>query len=87
MKDTLAELSITLKPSVYKMDVRPMLKIVLDAFFGPSASLVDLIVDLVPSPLMSSAAKVSIPLTDLAGPRSGSDDIDIFRYNTPTPVQ
>lgn len=83
LKETLAELSIKLKPSVYKMDVRPMLKIVLDAFFGPSASLVDLIVDLVPSPLMSSAAKVQHTYT---GPMTSEHAEAMQRCDADAPV-
>lgn len=51
LRDTLAELGITLKPSVYKMDVRPLLKVVLEAFFGPSKGLIDMITTHLPSPV------------------------------------
>lgn len=59
LKETLADLRITLKASAYKMDVRPLLKVVLEAFFGPSVGLVDMITQFVPSPLDNAALKVS----------------------------
>ncbi len=55
---TLAGLGITLKPVMYKMDVRPLLKAVLDQFFGPATGLVDVIVDHIPSPVEATANKV-----------------------------
>lgn len=58
LKDTLATLGITLKPVIYKMDVRPLLKVVLDQFFGPSTGLVDVIVEHIPSPVENAANKV-----------------------------
>ena len=48
-----------MKPSVYKMDVRPLLKVVLEAFFGPSVGLVDMITQFIPSPVDNAAEKVS----------------------------
>lgn len=59
LKETLADLRITLKPSVYKMDVRPLLKVVLEAFFGPSVGLVDMITQFIPSAVDGAADKVS----------------------------
>lgn len=59
LKETLADLRITLKPAVYKLDVRPLLKIVLEAFFGPSAGLVDMITQFIPSPVDNAVEKVS----------------------------
>lgn len=64
LKETLADLRITLKPSVYKMDTRPLLKVVLEAFFGPSVGLVDMITEFIPSPVEAAEEKVS--LTDTA---------------------
>ncbi|KIJ66437.1 hypothetical protein HYDPIDRAFT_86316 [Hydnomerulius pinastri MD-312] len=58
LKKTLASLRITLKPVMYKMDVRPLLKAVLDQFFGPATGLVDMIVEHIPSPVQGAAAKV-----------------------------
>jgi U5 small nuclear ribonucleoprotein component len=59
LRETLAGLGITLKPVMYKMDVRPLLKVVLDQFFGPSVGLVDMIVENIPSAAEASADKVS----------------------------
>ncbi|WRT67687.1 uncharacterized protein IL334_004659 [Kwoniella shivajii] len=58
LKETLADLRITLKPSAYKMDVRPLLKVVLEAFFGPSIGLVDMITEFVPSPVANAEEKI-----------------------------
>ncbi|KAF8665379.1 hypothetical protein AX16_000398 [Volvariella volvacea WC 439] len=58
LKETLATLGISLKPVMYKMDVRPLLKVVLDQFFGPATGLVDVIVEHIPSPLEATAKKV-----------------------------
>ena len=58
LKATLKSLGIQLKPVLYKMDVRPLLKAVLDQFFGPSTGLVDVIVEHIPSPIDGAAKKV-----------------------------
>lgn len=58
LKETLHSLGIRLKPVMYKMDVRPLLKAVLDQFFGPSVGLVDMIVEHIPSPIQATADKV-----------------------------
>lgn len=67
LKATLDKLSIKLKPIMYKMDVRPLLKAVLDQFFGPSTGLVDMIVEHVPSPLQAATDKIERTYT---GPMS-----------------
>ncbi|KAF9507980.1 hypothetical protein BS47DRAFT_1488591 [Hydnum rufescens UP504] len=46
---TLGDLGIQLKPVMYKMDVRPLLKAVLDQFFGKATGLVDMVLQWVPS--------------------------------------
>lgn len=58
LRNTLASLGIQLKPVMYKMDVRPLLKAVLDQFFGKSTGLVDVIVDNIPSPVEGATSKV-----------------------------
>ncbi|KIM31572.1 hypothetical protein M408DRAFT_235250 [Serendipita vermifera MAFF 305830] len=58
LKATLSKLSIHLKPVMYKMDVRPLLKAVLDQFFGKSTGFVDMVVEHFPSPDEATAAKV-----------------------------
>ncbi|KAI0718917.1 Calreticulin family-domain-containing protein [Cerioporus squamosus] len=58
LKETLATLGIQLKPIMYKMDVRPLLKVVLDQFFGPSVGLVDMIAEHIPSPVEVTRSKV-----------------------------
>lgn len=55
LRKTLDTLSIKLKPVMYQMDVRPLLKAVLDQFFGPSTGLVDMIVNYIPSPIECKA--------------------------------
>ncbi|KAJ7070648.1 P-loop containing nucleoside triphosphate hydrolase protein [Mycena amicta] len=58
LKDTLNTLGIHLKPVMYKMDVRPLLKVVLAQFFGPATGLVDMIVAHIPSPLEGAENKI-----------------------------
>lgn len=60
LKETLVSLGIKLKPVMFKMDVRPLLRAVLDQFFGSATGLVDVIVDHVPSPVEGAAFKVII---------------------------
>jgi U5 small nuclear ribonucleoprotein component len=62
LRDTLAELNIHLKPVMYKMDVRPLLKAVLDQFFGPTTGLIDMIAEWIPDPSKGAATKVSFVL-------------------------
>ena len=58
LKVTLDSLGIKLKSIMYKMDVRPLLKAVLDQFLGPSVGLVDMIVENIPSPVDGALSKV-----------------------------
>lgn len=58
LKRTLHGLGIHLKPVMYKMDVRPLLKAVLDQFFGTATGLVDMIVEHIPSPVEFAPIKV-----------------------------
>lgn len=60
LKGTLEGLGIMLKPVMYKMDVRPLLKAVLDQFFGKATGLVDMIVEHIPSPIQGTAHKVRL---------------------------
>lgn len=60
LRETLAGLGIKLKPVMYKMDVRPLLKAVLDQFFGPATGLVDVIVEHIPSPIDGAINKVKL---------------------------
>ncbi|EIM92380.1 P-loop containing nucleoside triphosphate hydrolase protein [Stereum hirsutum FP-91666 SS1] len=67
LKETLHGLNIHIKPIMYKMDVRPLLKAVLDQFFGPSTGLVDMIVEHIPNPIQGGETKVERTYT---GPQS-----------------
>ncbi|THH33133.1 hypothetical protein EUX98_g1015 [Antrodiella citrinella] len=58
LKTTLSGLGIRLKPIMYKMDVRPLLKAILDQFFGPSLGLIDMITEHIPCPTEAAATKV-----------------------------
>lgn len=78
LQQTLGELGIQLKPATFKIDVKPLLKVVLDQFFGPSTGLVDMIVNHVPSPSAAARSKIEKtytgPLnTDLAQSMLNSD--------------
>ncbi|KAG8922693.1 hypothetical protein FRC01_013720 [Tulasnella sp. 417] len=59
LKETLHGLGIELKSVMYKMDARPLLKAVLDQFFGPSTGLVDMVAQWVPSPIEGAKSKIS----------------------------
>jgi 116 kDa U5 small nuclear ribonucleoprotein component len=69
LRKTLASLGIHLKPAAYKIDVRPLLKLVLKHFSGDSAGLVDLIVNHIPSPKEGAQKKVDRIWT---GPKEGT---------------
>lgn len=58
LKKTLHQLGIHFKPAVYKMDARPLLRLVLSHFFGPATGLVDMIVQHVPNPQEGARSKV-----------------------------
>lgn len=58
LKETLATLGITLKPSQYRTDAKVLLKLVCEKFFGPCHGFVDMIVDHIPSPIESAEAKL-----------------------------
>ncbi len=51
LKETLAGLGITLKPSQYRLDAKVLLKLVCEQFFGPSTGFVDMVIQHVPSPV------------------------------------
>ncbi|KAF9447037.1 Calreticulin-domain-containing protein [Macrolepiota fuliginosa MF-IS2] len=86
LRDTLATLGITLKPVVYKMDVRPLLKVVLDQFFGPSTGLVDVIVEHIPSPVENAANKASPVEHIYTGPQNSELAILMKSCNPDGPV-
>jgi U5 small nuclear ribonucleoprotein component len=67
LKETLAGLGIKVKEAMFKMDARPLLKVVLDQFFGASTGLVDMIVENIPNPIEGAALKVERTYT---GPQS-----------------
>jgi 116 kDa U5 small nuclear ribonucleoprotein component len=58
LKDTLATLGISLKPSQYKADAKVLLKLVCEQFFGPADGFVDMIVEHVPSPAQGAQKKL-----------------------------
>lgn len=58
LKETLATLGISLKPSQYKTDASVLLKFVCEQFFGPSNGFVDMVVDHIPSPVESAESKI-----------------------------
>ncbi|PWN23949.1 putative ribosomal elongation factor EF-2 [Microstroma glucosiphilum] len=77
---TLSSLGIQLKPAVFKIDVRPLLKIVLNHFFGPSTGLMDVIAEHIPSPKAAAATKIasswSGPLDSSLAQSMGQCDAD-----------
>ncbi|ANB14888.1 U5 snRNP GTPase SNU114 [Sugiyamaella lignohabitans] len=69
LQKTLSELSIHLKPFVYKMNSKPLLKIVCKEFFGTSSALVDSILACIPSPVEGAKRKIQRTYT---GPQQDS---------------
>ncbi|GAA5974619.1 hypothetical protein JCM21900_001544 [Sporobolomyces salmonicolor] len=63
LKETLKKLGIYFKPAVYKMDVRPLLRLVLSHFFGPASGFVDMLVEHVPNPVEGAKAKIESTYT------------------------
>ncbi|KDN53116.1 P-loop containing nucleoside triphosphate hydrolase protein [Tilletiaria anomala UBC 951] len=68
LQKTLAKLDIHLKPAVFKVDVRPLLRIVLNHFLGPSTGLVDAISGHLPDAKEGAQRKLSRYYT---GPQAG----------------
>ncbi|KAI1375378.1 P-loop containing nucleoside triphosphate hydrolase protein [Hypoxylon crocopeplum] len=58
LKEILATMGITLKPSQYKTDAKVLLKLVCEQFFGPSTGFVDMVVKNIPSPLEAAERKL-----------------------------
>ncbi|KZF26042.1 U5 small nuclear ribonucleo protein component [Xylona heveae TC161] len=58
LKETLATLGITLKPSQYKADAKVLLKLVCEQFFGPPTGLVDMVTKHIPSPVEGARRKL-----------------------------
>ncbi|KAI0271488.1 Calreticulin family-domain-containing protein [Gloeopeniophorella convolvens] len=83
LKDTLAELHIHLKPVMYKMDVRPLLKAVLDQFFGPSTGLVDMLVEHIPDPARGAQKKIERTYT---GPMNSEAAVSMTECKQTGPV-
>ncbi|GAA5942805.1 116 kDa U5 small nuclear ribonucleoprotein component [Sporobolomyces koalae] len=63
LRKTLGQLGIHFKPQVYKMDARPLLRLVLNHFFGPSVGLVDMVVQHVPNPVEAAKNKIETTFT------------------------
>ena len=58
LKETLATLGISLKPSQYRTDAKELLKMVCGQFFGGAEGFADMIVEHVPSPLEGAQKKL-----------------------------
>lgn len=58
LRETLATLGISLKPSQYRTDAKDLLKMVCGQFFGGAEGFVDMIVEHVPSPLEGAQKKL-----------------------------
>ena len=67
LKETLKSLGIFLKPVMYKMDVRPLLRLVLGQFFGPATGLVDMFVEHIPDPVTAAPSKASLVISHPPG--------------------
>ncbi|KAG0012060.1 U5 small nuclear ribonucleoprotein component, partial [Podila clonocystis] len=58
LKATLAGLGIFLKPKQYSLDVKPVLRLVMDQFFGPPTGFVDMVSQHIKSPTDNAVQKV-----------------------------
>jgi U5 small nuclear ribonucleoprotein component len=58
LKATLSSLGIFLKPKQYNLDIKPVLRLVMDQFFGPPSGFVDMVSQHIQSPTESAARKV-----------------------------
>lgn len=83
LKETLRSVGIVLKPILYKMDVRPLLKVVLAQFFGSATGLVDMVVNHIPSPVVAAAEKVEKTYT---GPQTSEIVQDMKACDAQAPV-
>ncbi|KAF9584462.1 U5 small nuclear ribonucleoprotein component [Lunasporangiospora selenospora] len=70
LKATLSGLGIYLKPKQFNLDVKPILRLVMDQFFGPPTGFVDMVSQHIKSPTENARAKVEQsytgPLTEKA---------------------
>ena len=64
LKETLAQLGITLKSSVYDMNMKPLLKVVFTKFFTNCSAFVDMVTRHLPDPKKSAMHKVINPSTE-----------------------
>ncbi|WFC99844.1 hypothetical protein MYAM1_002590 [Malassezia yamatoensis] len=64
LKRTLHSLQIYLRPSAFQMDVRPLLRLTLNQFFGPSRGFVDMLADHLPCAASATAAKLTKSATE-----------------------
>lgn len=58
LNKTLGELGIIIKPAAYKLDAKPLLRVVCGEFFGPATGLVDMLFDHVASPSEHARSKI-----------------------------
>lgn len=79
----LGSLNIHLKPAQYKLDPRPLLKIVCQHFFGTATGLVDMMVDHIPSPIANAKQKIE---TCYTGPLDTDLSTSLMTCNQEGPV-
>lgn len=58
LKETLASVGISLKPSQFKTDAKVLLNLVCEQFFGPATGFVDMVVQHIPSPVEGARSKL-----------------------------
>lgn len=63
LRKTLKSLNIYLKSSAYKLDVKPLLKLVLNHFFGDATGFADMCADHIPNPAAAAQKKVESTYT------------------------
>eukprot|EP01107_Rhizomastix_libera_P001142 TRINITY_DN1199_c0_g1_i2.p1 TRINITY_DN1199_c0_g1~~TRINITY_DN1199_c0_g1_i2.p1 ORF type:complete len:892 (-),score=316.72 TRINITY_DN1199_c0_g1_i2:59-2734(-) len=74
LEPMLAELGINIKPTEYRNDVKPLMKLALSQLFGVASAFVDAVTDSIPSPIDAASSKISRTYT---GPLF-SDDVDML---------
>ena len=63
LRQTLRHLGINLKPHLFKLDTKPLLKLVLSHFFGESTGFVDMCAQFVPDPAVGARKKIEATYT------------------------
>lgn len=78
LKETLADIGVKLSAQEYKLDIGPLLKIVMNRWLGDSSGFVDMLIKFVPSPIDGARSKCA---TTYSGPQDSPIANDISMCN------